>query len=190
MARERKFSREELYQATKELLLNYGYEGYTFTLLANELDVSRAAIYKYYENKEELLSEYMLFELSNFLNELKKVSREKTFSNQFHDLFNVIFGDMSLYQLRDMGMQIPNVNKKVAVTKQKISEIHTELYTSLQHFIELGRSEKKLREDLPSSLILGMIFQTVNIPNIEGISHKDWVEKIKDVICHGIFTEA
>ena len=187
MARERKFSDRELYQATKELLLNYGYEGYTFTLLANQLDVSRAAIYKYYDNKEELLSEYMLYELTTFLNELKKVGKEKTFSDQFHALFNFIFDDMSLYVLRDIGMQIPNANKKVAANKQKISNIHIELYTSLQHFIDLGRREKILREDIPSNLVLGMIFQTVNIPNTEGIPHQDWVNTIKDVISHGIF---
>jgi len=189
MARERKFSREELYLETKELLLQHGYEGYTFTLLANQLDISRAAIYKYYDNKEELLSEYMLYELTNFLNELKKVSKEKTFSNQFHALFEFIFSDMSLYHLRDIGLQIPKVNKKVAENKKKISKIIVELYTSLQHFIDLGRSEKILREDIPTSLIIGMIFQTVNIPNTEKIPHDDWVKKIKDVICHGIFTE-
>jgi TetR/AcrR family transcriptional regulator, repressor of fatR-cypB operon len=189
MARERKFSREELYLETKELLLHHGYEGYTFTLLANQLDISRAAIYKYYDNKEELLSEYMLYELTNFLNELKKVSREKTFSDQFHALFEFIFADMSLYRLRDIGLQIPKANKKVADNKQKISKIIAELYTSLQHFIDLGRSEKKLRDDIPNSLIIGMIFQTVNIPNTEKIPHEDWVKKIKDVICHGIFTE-
>jgi TetR/AcrR family transcriptional regulator, repressor of fatR-cypB operon len=187
MARERKFSREELYQATRELLLNHGYEGYTFTLLANQLDVSRAAIYKYYDNKEELLSEYMLYELTSFLNELKKVSREKTFTDQFHAIFNFIFDDMSLYLLRDMGMQIPNINAKVADYKQKISEVHTELYTSLQQFIDLGRDEKMLRKDIPSNIVIGMIFQTVNIPNTEGIPHQDWVNTIKDVICHGIF---
>ncbi|WP_042144481.1 TetR/AcrR family transcriptional regulator [Paucisalibacillus sp. EB02] len=189
MARERKFSREELYRSTKELLLQYGYEGYTFTLLANQLNVSRAAIYKYYENKEELLSEYMLYELTSFLYLLKKVTREKTFTDQFHALFDVIFADMSLYQLREIGIQIPKVNKKVAANKQNISEIVTELYTSLQHFIDLGRSEKKLRDDIPSNLIIGMIFQTVNIPNTEGVPHQDWVKKIKEVICHGVFTE-
>jgi TetR/AcrR family transcriptional regulator, repressor of fatR-cypB operon len=187
MARERKFSKEEIYQTTKQLLLNYGYEGYTFTLLANKLDVSRAAIYKYYDNKEELLCEYMLYELNSFLNNLKKVSEEKTFSNQFNALFNIIFNDMSLYQLRDMGMQIPNVNKKVTTYKQKISEIHINLYTSLQAFIELGKREKMLRDDIPGNLVIGMIFQTVNVPNTEGIPHQEWVEKIKSVIRHGIF---
>ncbi|WP_026908716.1 TetR/AcrR family transcriptional regulator [Paucisalibacillus globulus] len=187
MARERKFSNRELYQATKELLLSHGYEGYTFTLLANQLDVSRAAIYKYYENKEELLSEYMLYELTNFLTKLKEVNKEKTFLDQFHALFDVIFDDMSLYQLREIGIQIPKVNKKVAMNKQKISHIITELYTSLQHFIDLGRHEKILRGDIPSNIVLGMIFQTVNIPNTEGISHQDWVNSMKDVICNGMF---
>ena len=41
MARERKFSLEELFQTTKQLLLDYGYEGFTFSLLADQLEVAR-----------------------------------------------------------------------------------------------------------------------------------------------------
>ncbi|GGA77937.1 TetR/AcrR family transcriptional regulator [Ornithinibacillus halotolerans] len=187
MARERKFSNEELYQTTKQLLLQYGYEGYTITLLANQLDVSRAAIYKYYDNKEELLSEYMVYEFESFLSKLEKISEEKTFSDQFNALFAFIFNDMSLYQLREMGMQIPTVNKTIAKNKQKLSEIHKILYTSLEEFIQLGKQEKVIREDIPSNIVLGLIFQTVNIPNTEGMPHQLWVEKIKEVVCHGLF---
>jgi len=188
MARERKFTQEELYQATKQLLLEHGYEGYTFTLLANQLNISRAAIYKYYDNKDELLSEYMVYELDAFLRQLHEISKVETFTGQFDALFAVLFNDMSLYQLRDMGMQIVNVNKKVAANKRKISELHTRLYTSLQQFVDQGKQEQKIRDDIPSTMVLGMIFQTVNIPNTEGLQQQAWVKKLKEVICHGIFT--
>jgi TetR/AcrR family transcriptional regulator, repressor of fatR-cypB operon len=187
MARERKISTEELYQATKQLLLDRGYDGYTFTLLANRLDVSRAAIYKYYENKEELLSEYMIYELQLFIDNLSIVNQEKTFQDQFHALFNFIFNDMSIYKIREIGMQIPTVNQKVAKNKHKLEKMHIQLYTSLQKFIEFGRREKVLKEDIPPSLVLGLIFQTVNIPNMDGIPHSDWVDKIKEIMCHGMF---
>ncbi|HAM81873.1 TetR/AcrR family transcriptional regulator [Ornithinibacillus bavariensis] len=189
MARERKISTEELYQTTKQLLLDRGYDGYTFTLLANRLDVSRAAIYKYYENKEELLSEYMVYELQTFIDNLKIVNQEKSFFDQFHALFNYIFNDMSIYRIREIGMQIPTVNQKVAENKHKLEKMHNQLYTLLQKFIEFGKSEKVLKEDLPSSLVLGLIFQTVNIPNLERIPHSEWVEKMKEIMCHGMFNK-
>lgn len=187
MAREKKFTKEELYHAVKHLLLKHGYDGFTFTVLASYLDVSRAAIYKYYDNKEELLSEYMVYELNKFLTELKAISEKKTFSEQFDALFDMIFADLSLYEIRAMGMQIPIINKKIKNNKQKISEIIMELYGSLQQFVELGKQEKIIKEEIPNNLVLGMIFETVNIPNTNGISLPDWVAMIKEIIGHGLF---
>lgn len=189
MARERKFTKEDLYNASKQLLLNHGYEGYTFTLLANKLNISRAAIYKYYENKEELLSEYMLYEFRNFINKLKWITKENTFINQFHALFDVIFRDMSIYQIREIGMQIQIVNKAVARNKEELEKLHRELYCSLQHFIEIGRKEKIIKETIPDSLVLGMIFQTVNIPNTSGLPHREWVTLLKEVISQGMLNQ-
>lgn len=187
MARERKFSKKELYQTTRKLLLDHGYDGYTFTLLANQLEVSRAAIYKYYENKEELLIEYMVFELDAFSHHLKEISIKNTFMEQFHALFEIIFNDMSIYKIREIGMHIPTVNDKVAASKRKLEKLHVELYDSLQDFIKLGKAEEILKEDIPSNLVLGMIFQTVNIPNTTGVPHHEWVSTLKEIICHGMF---
>ena len=72
MARERKFSTDDLFQASKQLLLQHGYEGFTFSLLADQFDVCRA-LYKYYENKEELITDFMIYEMGKFLFELKEI---------------------------------------------------------------------------------------------------------------------
>lgn len=57
MARERKFTRDDLYETTKYMLLENGYEGFTFSKLAEKLNVSRGAIYKYFNNKDELITD-------------------------------------------------------------------------------------------------------------------------------------
>ncbi|HWL25490.1 MAG TPA: TetR/AcrR family transcriptional regulator [Ureibacillus sp.] len=187
MAREKKFTKEELYHAVKHLLLKHGYEGFTFTILASYLEVSRAAIYKYYENKEELLSEYMVYELEKFLHDMKQIGEKETFSEQFDALFDMIFADLSLYEIRAMGMQIPNINKKIKMYKQKISGIIGELFASLQQFVELGKQENLIKKDIPNNLILGLIFETVSIRNTSGMPLSEWVEMIKGVIRHGMF---
>ncbi|CAM5205364.1 TetR family transcriptional regulator OS=Ureibacillus acetophenoni OX=614649 GN=SAMN05877842_10523 PE=4 SV=1 [Ureibacillus acetophenoni] len=156
-------------------------------MLASYLDVSRAAIYKYYENKEELLSEYMVYELEKFLNDMKVIGEKKTFQEQFDALFDMIFSDLSLYEIRTMGMQIPIINNKIKANKQKISGIIIDLFASLQQFVELGKKESVFKEELPNNLILGMIFETVNIRNQNNIPLPEWVEMIKDVISHGLF---
>ncbi len=56
MARERKFTDEELFKATKLLLIGDGYDAFTFSKLASMMEVSRGSIYKYYENRPKRLS--------------------------------------------------------------------------------------------------------------------------------------
>ncbi|WP_066305895.1 TetR/AcrR family transcriptional regulator [Bacillus sp. FJAT-29814] len=188
MARERKFSTEELYQCTKQLLLEHGYEGFTFSLLADRLEVSRGAIYKYFENKEELITEFMLDEMKHFLAELKEIAVLDDFDKQFDFLFRLIFKNINIQQLIEIGKQIPlSTSEKVRTNILKLEAMHLEMYKYMQNFVSLGKSEKKLKSQIPDTLVLGMIFQTVAIPNHFGIPHDTWVKSIKEIISHGMF---
>ena len=51
MARESKFTTEELYNLTRSLLYDFGYDRFHFGLLAEQLGVTRSALYKYYGTK-------------------------------------------------------------------------------------------------------------------------------------------
>lgn len=188
LARERKFSIDELYQTTKELLLLHGYEGFTFSLLAEKLDVSRGTLYKYYENKEELITDYMLDELDKFLLKLQKIEQYDGFDQQFNKLIELIFEHSEIHQIIIIALQIPpNMTKKVKLNKAKLDANHLDMYKHLQGFIKIGREEKKLKSHIPDGLILGFIFQTIAIPNHFGVPHPEWVESIKEIISHGMF---
>lgn len=187
MARERKFSKQELFQLTKELLLQHHYEGFTFSLLAQQLNVSRGTLYKYYENKEELISDFMLDEMDQFLSSLKGIKHHNGFDAQFDFLLNLILHRTDIHQLIEMGQQIPiNINKKVRTNKKKLKSMHLDMYQHLQNFIELGRDEEKLKPHLADGLILGFIFQTVSIPNHFGIPQQEWIASIKEVLRDGL----
>ncbi|MFE8696610.1 TetR/AcrR family transcriptional regulator [Cytobacillus sp. FJAT-53684] len=189
MARERKFSIEELFTSTKELLLIHGYEGFTFSLLADRLNVSRGTLYKYYENKEELITDFMIAELKHFLTDLQKIEHCKGFEAQFDFLMNLIFDMPEVQQLIKIAVQIPvNISDKVKKNKEHLDKLHLDMYTHLQSFLYLGKVEKKLKAHIPDGLILGFIFQTIAIPNHFGIPHSEWVASIKEMISHGMFT--
>ncbi|MGG1675596.1 TetR/AcrR family transcriptional regulator [Neobacillus sp. NRS-1170] len=188
MARERKFSKDDLFQATEKLLLKHGYEGFTFSLLADDLDVSRGALYKYYENKEELITDFMLHEMEHFLTKLKEIELLDGFEAQFDFLLNLIFSYSDIQKMIKIGQQIPvMVNKKVKENKDLLDKLHLEMYQCLQNFLKLGKEEKKLNPSIPEALILGYIFQSVAIPNRFNIPHSVWVCSIKEMICHGMF---
>ncbi|PFN97502.1 TetR family transcriptional regulator [Bacillus sp. AFS076308] len=187
MARERKFSTEDLFQITKQMLLTHGYEGFSFSLLAEQLEISRGAIYKYYENKEELITDYMLYEMEHFLTELKDIESVNGFDAKFDFLIDLIFKNSTIPHMIELGRRIPiNGNQKVKENHEKLEKQHLNMYHHLQGFISLGRQELKLKETLPDPLILGFIFQTIMIPNHFGIPHPQWVSSIKEMIRHGM----
>lgn len=191
MARERKFSTDELYRATKQLLLQHGYEGFTISLLAERLDVSRGSIYKYFENKEELLTEYMIFEMDLFLRELKKAEFYQGFNAQFDYILNLIFENTEIHQIIGMGQSIPtNLTSKAQENKQRLDQQHIEMYKRLQGVISLGKKEQKLKSHLPDSVILGFIFQSITIPNHFGIPESQWFSSITEVLKSGMFVKS
>lgn len=191
MARERKFSTDDLFLATKQLLLQLGYEGFTFSHLADQLEVARGTIYKYYENKEELITDYMLYEMELFLFELKEIRDIQGFMNQLDFLLQLIFRNSTLHQIIEVGRNIPvNSSEKVKVNKNKLDRNHLEMYGHLHEFVKLGKREEILNPKLPDNLILGFIFQSIAIPNHYNVPHTEWVEAIKEIICHGIFTSS
>ncbi|RLL42004.1 TetR/AcrR family transcriptional regulator [Oceanobacillus piezotolerans] len=187
MARERKFTTEEVFETTKQLLLDYGYEGFTFSLLANHLKVSRGAIYKYFENKEELISEYIIYQMKVFLSQLERINTYTTFDEQFEYLMDIILNDYELHRIRRIAIDIPaSDNAKEKENKKQLDNLHLDMYTTLQQFIKLGREEKRLNPRIPDSLILGFIFQTVDIPNHYNVPREDWIKSMKEIIMNGI----
>lgn len=191
MARKRKFSTEELFRAAKQLLLQHGYEGFTISLLAERLDVSRGLVYKYFENKEELLTAYMMFEMDIFLRELKKVELERGFQAQFNFILNLIFENTEIHQIVGMGQSIStNLTSKARENKKRLDQQHFEMYKRLQGVINLGKEEQKLKSHLPDSVILGFIFQSIAIPNHFGIPESQWFSSLKEVLKVGMFTES
>jgi len=188
MARERKFSTDELFQLTKKNLLEYGYEGFTFSLLADQLNVSRGTIYKYYENKDELITDYMLYEMNLYLTELKQIEEYDGFEAQFDFLLDLILKNSSIYQIIEIGQRIPSkTNQNTNSNKNRLANYHLDMYQYLQGFIKLGKTEGKVKPHIPDALILGYIFQSIAIPNHFGIPQDLWNLSIKEIIRHGMF---
>ncbi|WP_394236827.1 TetR/AcrR family transcriptional regulator [Niallia oryzisoli] len=188
MARERKFSKEELFHVTKELLLLHGYEGFSFSLLADHLDVSRGTIYKYYVNKEELVTSFMIHEMNQFLFELRKIEQYAGFDAQFDYLLDIILKKSEIHRFIGMNAQIPDgTNENVKKNKEALDKLHIDMYGYLQSFIQLGKDEAKLKPHLANGLMLGFIFQSVAIPNHFGVPHSEWAQSIKEIISHGMF---
>lgn len=188
MARERKFSTEELFGAVKGLLLEMGYEGFTFSLLAERLDVSRGALYKYYENKDKLIADFMTYEMEQFILELKKIEKHESFEGKFNFIMDTIFERAEVHHLiRIAQHMMDHTDEKSRKEYDKLKRLPLEMYRQLQGFIALGKKEGNLKPHIDDSLMLGMIFQTIAIPNHFGMPRAEWIGSIKEILSHGMF---
>ena len=189
MARERKFNTVELFHEAKHLLLLHGYDGFTFSLLADRMEVSRAALYKYYENKEELITDFMIYEMEEFLHELKEIEKLEGFEKQFDFLMDLIFKKTEIQHLIKAAVHVL-ARLERSVNKERLEKLPLEMYTYLNSFILNGKEEGKLKSHIPDSLVVGFILQTVAIPNHFGIPHQEWLKSIKEIIGQGMFTNS
>ncbi|WP_062353637.1 TetR/AcrR family transcriptional regulator [Bacillus kwashiorkori] len=187
MAREKKFTTKELFQETKQILLENGYDGFTFGILAERLEVSRGAIYKYFDNKDELIVEFMLQEMKNFLVDLNEITQCKNFHEKFNYLIDLIFQNANIHQIIAIGQRISNTrDKRITTKKKELDQLHIKMYHQLDEFIQLGKKTSKVKPSIPNALILGFIFQTIAIPNHFHISRDLWINSIKEIILDGI----
>ncbi|GGB58790.1 TetR family transcriptional regulator [Virgibacillus dakarensis] len=190
MARERKFSKDELFQTTKDILLSHGYEGFTFSILADRLQVSRGTIYKYYENKVELITDYTLFEMNQFLTDLKQLDHNGNFDAQFEYLLTIMFTHSKIRHILITANRILGTeNEKVKAKKEQLGELHWEIYRHLESFIGRGREENVLKSHIPDELILSFIFHSIEIPNQLSLTQEEWVQSVKELLSHGMLKE-
>ncbi|MBD7936954.1 MULTISPECIES: TetR/AcrR family transcriptional regulator [Cytobacillus] len=188
MGRDRKFSITELYEHTQVLLLEVGYEAFTFSLLAERLNVARGTIYKYFDNKDELITAFMIYEMNQFMKKLEQIEEKGDFEQQFAYLMEIIFERTEIQELINITMQVNATNEKAVANQTYFKDMRINMYTCLQNFIRLGKQEGKLNPSLPDTMILGFIFQSVAIPNHFQLPREKWIQSIIEMVSNGIRT--
>ncbi|WP_163971507.1 TetR/AcrR family transcriptional regulator [Oceanobacillus halotolerans] len=76
------FRKRHFIKQQKKTLLQHGYEGFTFRSVPEQLDIARGTLYKYYGNKEALITEYMVYEMEKFLLTLQQFKAYDSFLRQ------------------------------------------------------------------------------------------------------------
>ncbi len=186
MGRDRKFSKTDLFIATKKQILQVGYDGFRISHLAEALEVSRAAIYKQYVNKDELLIDFMLFEMEKSITDLQKVRQDGTFEQQLEDLLLRMSHFNEVHQLLGMTSLIQNISEEIIRKKEQLASMHKDLYAPLIRIVTNGKKENYIASHLPDFLIMAFIFQTIDIPSQQNLSKAEQLQYIKQLILHGV----
>ena len=188
MARERKFSTKDIFAKTKQLLLENGYERYNIGLLAEKLNVSRAAIYKYYTNKDELIVDFMLSEMDDCIAEFSNVDQTATFEEQLDSVLNTIFNSKDLHHIFAFAQLIEAKDNDVLAQKlDLLSKQHLEMYKPLMGLITKGKKEGIIHQDLPDSVMISFIFQSITIPNHMNEPKELFLNSVRKLVLNGLY---
>lgn len=188
MPRKKKFTVEDLYHQTHLLLMKVGYDQFTFSLLADELSVSRAAIYKYYSNKDVLISDYLTFEMKKLLEEFDQMEWSSDREEHFNQLFELIFNYSDVHQLSNVFTQKMKMKNEKIQFKENISkELHERFFGHIQSFILSCQETGFIKKELPANLLINMIFHSVIINTSSDLTQKERAGYIREILAHGMF---
>ena len=179
-----KITKKDIIKATRELLLVGGYDYLTFARLSQTLNVTRPALYKHYETKDDLIIEMMLSEMQQFLEDLPELV-----NNETEDILEVLFNKFS--EFSDIHRLLESLYRIDYETKQKypekllaLKEAHNEFKFYLDRLINRGKSQAIFSEELPNELIVKFLMNSINMIE-ESMSPKD-INLVKKMILTGI----
>lgn len=186
MGRNPQFTKEDLFHATKTLILEVGYEGFTISKLADDLSVSRAAVYKHYTNKNELLMDFMIQKMKESTEHIKQIDRTNNASEQLLDLLERIYDFSDLHQILGLQQMIPNESDQIIQKKQHLSSMHKDLYSPLVDVIITGKKQNFITQRFSNEFILSMIFQMIDVPKSPNLSTEQFIQQVYDFLLNGI----
>ncbi|MFC4711753.1 TetR/AcrR family transcriptional regulator [Planococcus dechangensis] len=187
MGRKRKINKLELFQSTEKLLLIYGYDQFHFKILAKELNVARSTVYDYFANKEELVTEYMCDLMGRVNLELIKLKPIQSPLDRLKRMLKVFFTFSHIHNVLQIAHVINRgTSEKVEQNMQKLDNYHHEFFGMIISWIQEGQEKGELRPEISSSIIAGLFFTSIQIPNMENLKPDEWREAIFQAICEGI----
>lgn len=113
MGRKQVFTKTELLDQTKKVLLEYGYDGFQLKLLSEHLSGARSTIYQYYSNKEEIVASCMKHVMEDILQQTTTVDEEDCMK-ALQNLLTIYLKEAGLHQLLGYAQKINKANSEVA----------------------------------------------------------------------------
>ncbi|GFN32960.1 TetR/AcrR family transcriptional regulator [Paenibacillus xylaniclasticus] len=176
MGRKQAFTRSELLEQTKKLLLETGYEGFQLKLLSKHLVGARSTIYRYYSNKEEIVAACMRNVMEEVLDRAMAVDETDCMS-ALQSLLTVYLGEASLHQLLGSAHKINKLNSAAAAHDlEYVEQAHITLKKQLERLFARAQEEGCLKTDIPLPAVISVFFNLIDTPNMMNIPVPQWSE--------------
>ena len=174
MGRKQAFTKSELLDQTKKVLLENGYEGFQLKLLSKSLVGARSTIYQYYANKEEIVAACMKRVMENVLQKASALD-ETDCMTALQNLLTVYLEEADFHQLLGDAHKINTANSVAAASDLEfIEQAHMTLKNQLELLFVRAQEEEHLNTSIPLPVIIGVYFNLIETPNMMNIPTPEW----------------
>jgi len=139
MARQRAFSRTELLDATENLLLERGYDGFHLKALSETLQGARSTIYEYFSNKDEIVAACMRRTMERMIESCKALDH----LTPIDALKKMLFIFVERAHFHQLMQAAPKVDQTASENAKKdlrfVDDGHGKLKTNLMSHFEKAR---------------------------------------------------
>lgn len=187
MGRKRVIDPTDLLVATEELLLEVGYHAFNFKLLSQKLRVARSTLYEYYPNKEELITSYMLHLMKRILDECECLNEIESPMDQLYQILFIFIKYSQVHQVMPMTAFIDaDASPNIKTGLVQLSKDHYRLYNQITETIEVCKQQQQIDSSIATSIIAGLIYNSILIPNKEQLPQDEFTKQLFSVIKNGI----
>ncbi len=193
-------TREKIIRSARKIFFEHGYRNTTIEEISSQLGMSKRTIYENFSSKREILEAAVDLELAKFTNRIYEiVGAEKEPLAKLWELYQFSQGIVNLgisaTALKDMQNQLPDLWKKILVTREKVLEefgkvidegkkknvFNPEINTDVIIATLVGSLQATLSSEflLKSSLSLDEVFSSLFLLFTEGfcLEEKEMVER-------------
>ena len=176
MGRRHVFTRSELLDHAKRMLLEHGYEGFQLKSLSTRLPGARSTIYQYFANKEEMIAACMRRVMEDVLQQAQAVD-ETDCMKALRQLLTIYLREAGFHQLIGYAHKInPSSSPSTAQDLAFVEQAHITLKNQIERLLVRAREEGRINPDIPLPAVAGVFFNLINTPNLMDIPLTEWSE--------------
>jgi AcrR family transcriptional regulator len=178
MGRRQVFTRSELLDHAKRMLLEQGYEGFQLKSLSTRLPGARSTIYQYFANKEEIIAACMRRVMEDVLQQAQAVD-ETDCMEALKQLLKIYLREAGFHQLIGYAHKINKSNSPAtAEDLEFVEQAHFTLLRQIERLLVRARKEGRISPDIPLPAVTGVFINLINTPNLLNIPLPEWSEML------------
>lgn len=182
----KKLEHQTLMEKTEKLLLEQGYGGFNFSILSKHLNIGRSTLYEYYASKDELVAEYMTELMANYTKELTLITEESDAETQLTQLIQLMIKYAHIHDVLQMIPLMQSDSKPVQKVKDDFVEDHLVIINHIIDIVELGKEQAVIREEIPTTILVNLLFNTINKPSSIDMDLNTWADWVWEIISNGV----